>query len=117
MPHLSLQIALSKEEAASLWDLFDVLRVCCTFRDYSDLQLLTSLQKKLTATKDLPEPIVIEITHAHGKNLWDLLAAVRVTCRFSKFQGWKFVEDVLGKLQASSASMVGRVTQNQAALL
>lgn len=117
MPHLSLQIALSKEEAATLWDLFDVLQVCCTFRDYSDLQLLTEIQKRLTATKDLPGPIVMQITHAHGKNLWDLLAAVRVTCRFSKFQGWKFVEDMQKKLQVSSASTVARVTQNQAAVL
>jgi hypothetical protein len=117
MPHLGLQIALTKDEAATLWDLFDVLQVCCTFRDYSDLQLLTALQKRLTATKDLPEPVVIKITHAHGKNLWDLLAAVRVTCRFSKFQGWKFIEDILKKLQVSSAFTVGRVTQNQAAVL
>jgi len=116
-PDLSFAVTLSKEETASLWDLFAALQMGCSFREATDLQLLTELQKRLTATKDLPEPIVMQITRTEAKNVWDLLAAVRVTCRFSKPQGAKFAEDIQKKLQMSSSFAVARVTQNQAGSL
>jgi hypothetical protein len=117
MPDLSFEFTLSKEEAAVFWDLCAVLQTGCSFREYSDLQLLTELQKRLAATKDKPEPIVMQITRTDAKNLWDLLAAVKITCRFSKFEGWQFVEDIQKKLQLSSSFAVARVTQNPAGSL
>jgi hypothetical protein len=75
MPDLSFAVTLSKEEAAILWNLCAVLQADCSFREYSDLQLLTEVQKRLAATKDRSEPIVMQITRPDAKNLWDLLAA------------------------------------------
>jgi hypothetical protein len=117
MTDLSFDFALTKEEAADLWELFAVLQTGCSFRDYSDLQLLAELHKRLAATKDKLEPVVMTITRTDAKNLWDLLSAVRTTCRFSKFEGWQFVEDIQKKIQASSSFAVARVTQNPAGSL
>ena len=85
MPDLSFEFTLSKREAADIWDLCAALQMGCSFREYSDLQLLTEFQKRLTTTKDLPEPIVMSITRTEASNLWDLLAAARIACKFSKF--------------------------------
>lgn len=59
----------------------------------------------------------MQITRTDAKNLWDLFAAVRTTCGFSKFEGWQFVEDIQKKLQMSSSFAVARVTQNLAGSL
>ena len=115
MPDQSFQIRLTKEEAAVFCNLCITLQMYCSFREATDLKLLTELQKTLAETKDKPEPIVMQITLTNAKNLWDLLAAAKITCKFLAFEDGQFYGDIQKTLQLSSSLPVARVTQKPAA--
>ncbi|MGB2890733.1 MAG: hypothetical protein WBC04_23820 [Candidatus Acidiferrales bacterium] len=101
MTEQTFGVALTKEEAANLWDLVNAVQSSCAFRDASDMKLVSEIQQRLKIVAE-QEPVVLQVTRAEACTLWDLLSAVRCACRFDNFEGWQFVEDFQKRLQQSA---------------